>query len=142
LQTANQTGDAIGYFPLSDEELAAQLTSWGEMTGLTTGTAATLFPASGDIRVTGSSTVAPLTEAVAEAMQATGRLNGTVAWTWWAPTPASASFASKAWRPGQRQPRHEQPGHLCLSRAGTHPRRLPGGQRRHPRCREQSERIS
>lgn len=78
LQTANQTGDAIGYFPLSDEELAAQFTSWGEMTGLTTDTAATLFPASGDIRVTGSSTVAPLTEAVAAAMQATGRLNGTV----------------------------------------------------------------
>ncbi len=78
LQTANQTGDAIGYFPLSAEELAAQLTNWGELTGLTTGTAGTLFPASGDVRVTGSSTVAPLTEAVAAAMQAAARLNGRV----------------------------------------------------------------
>jgi hypothetical protein len=49
-----------------------------QMTGLTTGHGGHALSSQRRHRVTGSSTVAPLTEAVAAAMQATGRFNGTV----------------------------------------------------------------
>jgi ABC-type phosphate transport system substrate-binding protein len=79
LGSANAVGEPIGYFPLTEEALQTALADWGAATGLTTSTADTLFPAAGAIDTTGSSTVAPLTRAVAEAMQNGGRLIGEVA---------------------------------------------------------------
>ncbi len=78
LQGANNAGESIGYFPVTAEVVAAGLTAWAAATGLTSSTAETLFPASGAIAATGSSTVGPLTHAVGEAMVAAERLLGTV----------------------------------------------------------------
>lgn len=78
LASANAIGEPIGYFPLTEQALQTGLAGWGAATGLTASTAATLFPAAGAIDATGSSTVAPLTRAVAEAMQNAQRLAGQV----------------------------------------------------------------
>jgi len=78
LQDANIVGEPIGYFPTTAETAATGLADWAAATGLTVSTAETLFPASGDIVATGSSTVGPLTRAVAAAMVDAQRLVGAV----------------------------------------------------------------
>ena len=68
----------VGYFPAAEAAAAESLAAWGAATGLTQSTAGALFPAAGAIDTVGSSTVAPLTAAVADAMQAAQRLAGAV----------------------------------------------------------------
>ena len=63
---------------MSAEVAQAGLTMWQETTGLTPSTAENLLPAAGDIQVTGSSTVAPLTQRLATDFQASGNFTGSI----------------------------------------------------------------
>ncbi len=70
--------DDVGYFQLSGEDVEAALVGWSEATGLTAETAETLLPATGDILVTGSSTLAPLTQRLADDFAASGQFDGQI----------------------------------------------------------------
>ncbi len=73
----NVVGD-VGYFQLSDEDTEAALATWSKATGLTASTAGAILPATGDILVTGSSTVAPLTQHLADDFTASGQFDGQI----------------------------------------------------------------
>lgn len=62
----------VGYFPAPEEAVVANIESWERATGVTVSTADSLAGVSGDIAVTGSSTVAPITQQMAQAAQAAG----------------------------------------------------------------------
>jgi len=69
----------VGYFPASAENLADGRELWEQSTGLTASTASTLLPASGTIRVAGSSTVQPITQRIAERFQQEAAFSGEIA---------------------------------------------------------------
>lgn len=70
LNNAADVAEEVGYIRASEADLAESLTQWERATGLTASTVDTLFPASGDIRVAGSSTVQLITRRMAERFQA------------------------------------------------------------------------
>lgn len=70
LNNAAQVAEEVGYVNASAENLAEGLSQWERATGLTASTVDTLYPASGAIRVAGSSTVQPITQRMAERFQA------------------------------------------------------------------------
>ncbi|MBW7882825.1 MAG: phosphate ABC transporter permease PstA [Caldilineaceae bacterium] len=78
LTTANAVVEGVGYFPLSQASIDEALATWEQATGLGESAGGNQPLASGDIEVTGSSTVAPLTERLASDMIALGLLEGTV----------------------------------------------------------------
>ena len=70
LNNAADVAEEVGYIRASQADLADSLALWERAAGLTASTADTLFPASGDIRIAGSSTVQPITRRMAERFQA------------------------------------------------------------------------
>ncbi len=76
LNNAADVAEEVGYIRSSEADLADALSQWERATGLTASTADTLFPASGDIRVAGSSTVQPITRRMAERFQAEASFSG------------------------------------------------------------------
>ncbi len=78
LNNATAVAEEVGYFPASAEDLAAGRDLWIRATGLTASTASTLLPASGVIRVAGSSTVQPITRRIAERFQAEAAFTGEI----------------------------------------------------------------
>ena len=78
LENAATAADQAGYFVAPAADLEQGLATWSEATGLTATTAGNLLPASGDILVVGSSTVAPLTNQVADSFTATGQFDGAI----------------------------------------------------------------
>jgi phosphate transport system permease protein len=64
--------ESVGYFPVGEETTAENLELWTRTTGLTETTADNLQGAAGDVSVTGSSTVAPITQRMADLAQAGG----------------------------------------------------------------------
>lgn len=79
LNNAASAAEEAGYFPASEADLAEGRQLWERATGLTASTAGNLLPASGAIRVAGSSTVQPITRRVAERFQAETSFNGEIA---------------------------------------------------------------
>lgn len=71
LQNANQQIGDIGYFPVSQDALDEAQETWSRSTGLTEETADNLYPVAGAIQAIGSSTVAPITQRMAEGFNAT-----------------------------------------------------------------------
>ena len=64
----------IGYFPVSQDALTQAQDAWAEATGLTGGTVENLYPVTGEVQSVGSSTVAPVTQAMADGFsQAEGK---------------------------------------------------------------------
>ncbi len=78
LNNAADVAEEVGYMRASQTDLAKSLTLWERATGLTASTVDTLFPASGDIRVAGSSTVQPITRRMAERFQAETSYSGQI----------------------------------------------------------------
>lgn len=78
IENAASAARDVGYFAASAADLDQGLTRWSEATGLTATTAGNLLPASGDILVVGSSTVAPLTQQVADTFTAAGQFAGAI----------------------------------------------------------------
>ncbi len=78
LNNAAQVAEEVGYISASQETLAAGLSQWERATGLTASTVDTLFPASGDIRTAGSSTVQPITLRMAERFSAEAAYSGEI----------------------------------------------------------------
>ncbi len=78
LNNAAAVAGEVGYFPASTEDLAAGRDLWMRATGLTDSTAGNLLPASGAIRVAGSSTVQPITRRMAEQFQAQANYSGEI----------------------------------------------------------------
>ncbi|MBK8049017.1 MAG: phosphate ABC transporter permease PstA [Anaerolineales bacterium] len=76
----NVTGsiEDIGYFSASADAQQESFTTWERATGLTQSTAENLYPATGDIVVSGSSTVAPISRQMAENFQAAGGYTGNI----------------------------------------------------------------
>ncbi len=66
LNNVNQQIGEIGYFPVSQEVLEEGVDSWARATGLTETTVENLYPLSGEILAVGSSTVAPITQKMAD----------------------------------------------------------------------------
>ena len=62
----------VGYFPMSIQAQALAAQTWQKATGLTPSTVSDLLPVEGDISTLGSSTVAPLTQRMAEGFKALG----------------------------------------------------------------------
>ncbi len=71
LNNVNPQIGEIGYFPISQDTLNEALDSWERATGLTGSTVDTLYPVAGDIQAIGSSTVAPITQQMADGFNAT-----------------------------------------------------------------------
>jgi phosphate transport system permease protein len=71
LSNVNQQIGEIGYFPISQDTLSEAVTSWERATGLTQTTVENLYPVAGDIQAVGSSTVAPITQKMADGFNAT-----------------------------------------------------------------------
>ncbi|MFO7635212.1 MAG: phosphate ABC transporter permease PstA [Caldilinea sp.] len=78
LNNAVEAAQDAGYFPASQADLAEGQQLWERATGLTASTAGTLLPASGDIRVAGSSTVQPITQRIAERFEAEAPFTGQI----------------------------------------------------------------
>jgi len=78
LNNAAQVAEEVGYISASEETLADGLSQWERATGLTASTVDTLFPASGDIRTAGSSTVQPITLRMAERFSAEAAYSGEI----------------------------------------------------------------
>jgi phosphate transport system permease protein len=78
LNNAAQVAEEVGYISASEETLADGLSQWERATGLTASTVDTLFPASGDIRTAGSSTVQPITQRMAELFAAEAAYSGQI----------------------------------------------------------------
>ncbi len=78
LNNAAQVAEEVGYISASEETLADGLAQWERATGLTASTVDTLFPASGDIRTAGSSTVQPITQRMAERFPAETAYSGQI----------------------------------------------------------------
>lgn len=78
LNNAVAVAEEVGYFPAGVADLAAGRDLWMRATGLTESTAGNLLPASGPIRVAGSSTVQPITRRVAERFQAEAPFTGEI----------------------------------------------------------------
>ncbi|MCL4829585.1 MAG: phosphate ABC transporter permease PstA [Caldilinea sp.] len=78
LNNAASAAEEAGYFPASEADLAEGRQLWERATGLTASTAGNLLPASGAIRVAGSSTVQPITRRVAERFQAETSFTGEI----------------------------------------------------------------
>jgi len=78
LTNVNGAIDSVGYFPTSAETITSGVDTWTRSTGLTPSTAQNLLPVAGDIMAVGSSTVAPITQRMADDFQATGDFRGTV----------------------------------------------------------------
>jgi phosphate transport system permease protein len=72
LQNAAAQVGEVGYFPVDDEITAANVETWQRATGLTATTADNLTGVGGDISITGSSTVAPISQHVAELARGAG----------------------------------------------------------------------
>ena len=66
LNSAETEVQAVGYFPIDAETTAANLEEWSRASRLTETTAAGLESPPGDVIVTGSSTVAPITQRMAD----------------------------------------------------------------------------
>lgn len=62
----------VGYFPMSSEAQTNAVETWQKTTGLTPSTVDVLLPVTGDIGTLGSSTVAPLTQRMADDFKALG----------------------------------------------------------------------
>ncbi len=56
----------IGYFPVSEKTLNEAKDAWSKATGLTDNTVGNLYPVGGEILAVGSSTVAPITQRMAD----------------------------------------------------------------------------
>ncbi len=78
LNNVNQQIREIGYFPVSDEALASAKADWERATGLTDDTVGTLYPVGGQILAVGSSTVAPITQQMADGFAQTEGQNVTI----------------------------------------------------------------
>jgi phosphate transport system permease protein len=78
LNNAAQVAEEVGYISASGETLADGLSQWERATGLTASTVDTLYPASGDIRTAGSSTVQPITLRMAERFSAEAAYSGEI----------------------------------------------------------------
>ncbi|MCB0049497.1 MAG: substrate-binding domain-containing protein, partial [Caldilinea sp.] len=78
LENAGTAASQAGYFAAPAADLEQGLATWSEATGLTATTAGNLLPAGGDILVVGSSTVAPLTQQIADSFAATGQFDGAI----------------------------------------------------------------
>ena len=78
LNNAAQVAEEVGYISASEEALAESLSQWERATGLTASTVDTLYPASGDIRTAGSSTVEPITLRMAERFSAEAAYSGEI----------------------------------------------------------------
>jgi phosphate transport system permease protein len=78
LNNAASAAEEAGYFPASEANLAEGRQLWERATGLTASTAGNLLPASGPIRVAGSSTVQPITRRIAERFQAEAPFTGEI----------------------------------------------------------------
>ena len=72
LQNVTAEIGSVGYFPASEEAITAGVDQWQRATGLTATTAPDLAGAPGNVTVTGSSTVAPITRHMAELAKAKG----------------------------------------------------------------------
>jgi phosphate transport system permease protein len=74
LRRANEIIDDVGYFPVNDGVLADNRAAWESATGLSI--SAQAMTAQGDLLITGSSTVAPITQQIADDLRADGQLSG------------------------------------------------------------------
>jgi ABC-type phosphate transport system substrate-binding protein len=72
LQNAAAQVGEVGYFPADAEITAANMETWQRAAGLTATTADNLTGVGGDISITGSSTVAPISQHVAELARGAG----------------------------------------------------------------------
>lgn len=75
VQRVNDIIADVGYFPVSDAVLATNVTAWERTTGQSM---AALAATPGDIAITGSSTVAPITQRIADDLRAAGQLGGAI----------------------------------------------------------------
>ncbi len=75
LQRANNIIEDVGYFPVSDDVLADNLAVWESATGLS---AQAIPAAQGDLFITGSSTVAPITQRIAADLRQDGAFDGEI----------------------------------------------------------------
>lgn len=78
LSNAAAVAEEVGYFPAGAEAMALGRDLWMRATGRTDTTSGDLLPASGDIRVAGSSTVQPMTQRVARRFQAEAPFTGEI----------------------------------------------------------------
>ncbi|MEZ4769936.1 MAG: phosphate ABC transporter permease PstA [Caldilineales bacterium] len=78
LNNVNQQIRDIGYFPVSEDTLTQAQDAWAEATGLTASTVENLYPVTGDVQAVGSSTVAPITQQMADEFARTEGQNVTL----------------------------------------------------------------
>lgn len=78
LNNAASVAKEVGYISAGQDVLGDSLSQWERATGLTASTADTLYPASGEIRTAGSSTVQPITQRMAERFQAEMPFDGQI----------------------------------------------------------------
>jgi phosphate transport system permease protein len=78
LENANAVVDSVGYFPLQADTLQEQVAIWEDVAGTTLAEFAPEGPLEGDIVTTGSSTVAPITQRMAEDFKAAGQFSGEI----------------------------------------------------------------
>jgi phosphate transport system permease protein len=79
LANANEVVDGVGYFPLQDETLQEQVQTWETATGQSLAEFAPATDLEGDIVTTGSSTVAPITQRIADDFKAALGFGGEIA---------------------------------------------------------------
>lgn len=76
LRNVNGVIDDVGYFPLQEDTANEQITKWEVTTGASLPERSA--PVEGDIVTVGSSTVAPVTQRIADDLAANGQLSGNV----------------------------------------------------------------